>query len=132
MFFDPTSCSTSYLYPSPIKYLQQLHPSYSVTHHSAHTPFLLTYFPSSHSFTSPSCLLTHPPSCSLTHPPPVQSPPLLLSHHLLLTHPPPAHSPLSCSLCNQSFLNKNASSADESSAKVLFKHPSTTFVYTKT
>ena len=30
------------------------------------------------------------------------------------------------------FLNKNASSADESSAKVLFKHPSTTFVYTKT
>ena len=35
-------------------------------------------------------------------------------------------------LCNQSFLNKNASSADESSAKVLFKHPSTTFVYTKT
>ena len=37
-----------------------------------------------------------------------------------------------CTLCNQSFLNKNASSADESSAKVLFKHPSTTFVYTKT
>ena len=36
------------------------------------------------------------------------------------------------SLCNQSFLNKNASSADESSAKVLFKHPSTTIVYTKT
>ena len=38
----------------------------------------------------------------------------------------------SASLCNQSFLYKNASSADESSAKVLFKHPSTTFVYTKT
>ena len=35
-------------------------------------------------------------------------------------------------LCNQSFLNKTASSADESSAKVLFKHPSTTFVSTKT
>ena len=35
-------------------------------------------------------------------------------------------------LCNQSFLNENACSGDESSAKVLFEHPSTTFVYTKT
>ena len=38
----------------------------------------------------------------------------------------------SASLSNQSFLNKNASSADESSAKILFKHPSTTFVSTTT
>ena len=35
------------------------------------------------------------------------------------------------SLCNQSFLNENACSGDMSSAKVLFEHPSTTFVYTK-
>ena len=35
-------------------------------------------------------------------------------------------------LCNQSFLNNHACSGDESSAKVLFEHPSTTFVYTKT
>ena len=35
-------------------------------------------------------------------------------------------------LCNQSFLNENACSGDESSAKVLFEHPSTTLVYTKT
>ena len=34
-------------------------------------------------------------------------------------------------LCNQSFLNENACSGDESSAKVLFEYPSTTFVYTK-
>ena len=31
-------------------------------------------------------------------------------------------------LCDQLFLNENACSADESSANVLFKHPSTTFV----
>ena len=35
-------------------------------------------------------------------------------------------------LCDQSFLNESAYSADESNVKVLFKHPSTTFVYTKT
>ena len=35
-------------------------------------------------------------------------------------------------LCNQSFLNENACSGDKSSAKVLFEHPSTTFVHTKT
>ena len=36
-------------------------------------------------------------------------------------------------LCIQSFLNENACSGDESSAsKVLFEHPSTTFVHTKT
>ena len=36
------------------------------------------------------------------------------------------------SLCDQSFLNESAYSADESNVKVLFKHPSTTFVYSKT
>ena len=35
-------------------------------------------------------------------------------------------------LCNQSFLDENAYSGDESSAKALFEYPSTTFVYTKT
>jgi len=35
-------------------------------------------------------------------------------------------------LFDQLFLNENACSADESSANVLFKHPSTTFVQTKT
>ena len=35
-------------------------------------------------------------------------------------------------LCNQLFLNENACSGDKSSAKVLFEHPSTTFVHTKT
>ena len=35
-------------------------------------------------------------------------------------------------LCIQSFLNENACSGDKSSAKVLFEHPSTTFVHTKT
>ena len=33
---------------------------------------------------------------------------------------------------HQSFLNVNACSADESSSKEIFKHPSTTFVDTKT
>ena len=36
------------------------------------------------------------------------------------------------SLCDQSFLNESAYSADESNVKVLFKYPSTTFVYAKT
>ena len=39
---------------------------------------------------------------------------------------------LNCPLCDQLFLNENACSADESSAKTLFKHPSTTFVSTQT
>ena len=38
---------------------------------------------------------------------------------------------ISPTLYNQSFLNENACSGDESSAKVLFEHPSTIFVYTK-
>ena len=37
----------------------------------------------------------------------------------------------SAKLCNQSFLNENSCSGDESCAKVLFKHPSTTFVHRK-
>ena len=40
--------------------------------------------------------------------------------------------PYEYALCNQLFLNENACSGDESTAKVLFEHPSTTFVYTKT
>ena len=36
------------------------------------------------------------------------------------------------SLCDQSFLNESAYSADESNVKVLLKYPSTTFVYAKT
>ena len=35
-------------------------------------------------------------------------------------------------LCNQSLFNENTCSGDKSSAKVLFEHPSTTFVHTKT
>ena len=34
-------------------------------------------------------------------------------------------------LCNQSFLNENACSGDESRAKVLFEYPITTFINTK-
>ena len=39
---------------------------------------------------------------------------------------------ISETLCDQSFLNVSAYSADEGNVKVQFKHPSTTFVYSKT